>query len=256
LANSGTATDTITTLVDTGLASLTVTGSVKLGSDDGNAANAIQMGAAGITTGETVTAGTDNAHINIKTLGLTAAAATDTITVGNGNDQITDVTTAGFVNITVGTGSNLIDVHTGAATTYKASITLGAHTSAGPDEILVAHNTTTATPAATTVITGAVAGDILGFTDTPTSVVTLSATNQTNVTNAASVAAAVNLVDALAGTIAHSATVFTYGGNTYVLESVGAGTGTIATGDSLVELVGVHTLSATIGGTGHLTLAS
>jgi len=52
---------------------------------------------------------------------------------------------------------------------------------------------------------------------------------------------------------AHTVTWFQFQGNTYLLETVGAGTGTPAAGDTLVELVGTgyafaHTTSTVVGG--------
>jgi len=49
-------------------------------------------------------------------------------------------------------------------------------------------------------------------------------------------------VDGLASTVLHSATAFVWGNNTYIIESAAAGNGTLTLNDSLVELVGTHTL--------------
>jgi S-layer protein len=263
LANVGSSSATVgdgaaAGIVDASLTSLTLSGNVAVGLDTVTGTTPNAATATGATTGVTITGGTDNAHVNFNLTGA-AANKTDSITLGNGNDYITDGSTAGTVTITVGTGSNLIVLANASATTYSAAITLGAHTSAGPDSIVVGSvfggaGAGTGAVAPNVVITGAVTGDILTFADAATSVVTLSAANQSTVTSEASLAAAVGFVDALAGTVAHSATVFTYSGNTFVLESVGAGTGTLAVTDGLVELVGVHTLSSTVT-SGHLTLA-
>ena len=68
---------------------------------------------------------------------------------------------------------------------------------------------------------------------------------QATVTAELSLANAIAHVDGSSVALgAHAATMFTYGGNTYVLETVGRGTsdnGTVGAGNTLVELVGIHT---------------
>ena len=258
LANSGTATESITTFANAGatLATLNLSGNIALGTDVSATAGHFNVGVTG-GAGVTVAGSTDNAHVNIDVgAGFAIAGATDTITLGNGNDSITDASTAGTVKITVGSGQNYIDVSAGVATTYVANIALGSHSA--PDEILLAHNTTSATPAATTAITGAVAGDELVFTSAPTTVLNVSAADQITITAQTSLANAINWVDNHANgagyATAGSLTVFSYGSNTYVLESVAQGTGTVQTGDTVIELVGTHTLGAISTTNTHLVL--
>lgn len=238
LTNSGSATDTITTFTDANLTSLTVKGNIVLGAST-TTTGGVKFAA---TTGITVSAQTDNAHVNLNLSAGAALGATDTITLGNANNHIIDASTKGTVNITVGTGSNLIALTGGGDVAYSASITLGAHTA--PDVIDLA-TSKAATTLITNTITGASAGDQLVIADAnPLVAVTLSSAQLTALAGQTSVANAINYVDSLL-TAAHDYAVFTYGGNTYVLETAAAGAGAIATGDTLVELVGVHTVTAT-----------
>lgn len=287
IANTGTGTVTIADgsatvgFVDAALTSLTLTGNVAFGPNIATAPTAT-----GVTTGTTLAAGTDNAHINFA-VGVTAAGSTDTITVGNGNDLITDASVAGTVNVTVGTGYNLIDLSTGGGVagtvsaaptynnTYASTVVLGAHTNTATlfDQIKVGvidstytlvSGTTGAgsavwsyapvTTSANTVITGVAAGDQLYITDAATTVVTLTSAQLANAAGLGTLSAAVSFVDGLLG--AHTATSFVYGVNTYVLESVAAGTGTVQGGDTLVELIGTHTLTAATGLSHAITIAS
>ncbi|MFI4941330.1 MAG: hypothetical protein ACHP7O_13445, partial [Burkholderiales bacterium] len=253
ISNTGTGTATVGAFQsDSNLNSLTLGKGVAFGSDT-NAPSENNIGG-DAATGTTVNAGADSAHINLGLTGANAGEA-DSITVGNGNDYIVDGSTAGVVAVTVGTGSNLIDLSAGSAATYAATVTLGAHTATtGIDQINVG-TVQASTVAPNTVIHGAVTGDIITFADAA-SAVEVTAVQQTAISALANLAAAVANADALASTVAHSATSFQYGGNTYIIESVAAGNGTLAAGDSLVELVGVHTVTVNASLTsGHVVLA-
>jgi len=132
--------------------------------------------------------------------------------------------------------------------TYAANITLGAHTATtGADKILVGVAGTSAT-VASTIITGAVAGDMLKFVDTATTTTALSAAQQTAVGAMGTLALALAYVDsATVGGAAKSVTSFQWSGNTYVMETVlggAADAGTFVGTNSLVELVGLHTITA------------
>ncbi|MEX3894763.1 beta strand repeat-containing protein [Paraburkholderia sp. BR10954] len=255
IANTGTGTASVGTFnADTSLTTLNLNGNVALNADAPGGPAPAAAAATGATTGVTVSGATDNAHVNLTLTGGALAGVTDSITLGNGNNLITDKTTVGNVNITVGTGSNLIDVHTGTgAGTYN--ITLGAHTAAtGPDAIVVSASGTTAAGAANTVITGAVAGDQINFgAIVGETVVTLTAAQQTAITAASTLSAAAALAFADAN-VAGNVASFQYGGNTYVLEHTAAGAQVAA--DSLIELVGTHTLTAGAVTAGHVVLAS
>ncbi len=203
-----------------------------------------------VTSGVTVAGGTDNAHINLQLAGA-ASGNTDAITLGNGNDFIVDGSIAGTVNVTAGTGSNLIAL--GGATTNTTgafNVTLGAHTLAsGPDQINVGTGGTAYATTANYVVTGAVTGDVINFNADSSSLAT--ALTATSTTAAATVAGAIGLIEAALTTHAHAVAYGVYGGNTYVAETV---SGTLAATDTtIVEIVGVHTLTPALG---HVTLAS
>ena len=246
---------------DAKMTSLTLTGNVALGP----ASFGVVASATGAIKGVTVSAGTDNAHINLNLTGA-SSAATDSITVGNGSDYIIDGSTAGTVNVTVGTGSNLIDLHTGgtvatSAAKYSATVTIGTQT-IGSDHIDVGTTAAAATvngvaDTPNTVITGAVAGDQIGIAD-GTAFTALAALEQTAITGepAGNLNLVVQYVDGGAAVnggpaatvlAPHAATDFTYQGNTYVLETL-AGTaadaGGMPAGNTFIELVGVHSITA------------
>ena len=94
------------------------------------------------------------------------------------------------------------------------------------------------------MITGAVTGDLINVRDNGAGLVltTLSANNLTTLSNAATLQSAIT-ADAALITNAHGVDAFQYGGNTYAVELVAAGTQ--ATTMTVVELVGVHTIAVT-----------
>src|SRR6202012_3367724 len=69
--------DITSTLTEAGLATLNLNGNVEV-SVTGDA----------VTSGITVAGGTDNADVSFTSVGATAAAKTDSITLGNGHDII------------------------------------------------------------------------------------------------------------------------------------------------------------------------
>jgi hypothetical protein len=99
--------------------------------------------------------------------------------------------------------------------------------------------------APTTVIAGASSNLTLYFGDFPQTLTTLG-------TQTGTLTSIIAAVDALPTTVAHSITTFQFGGDTYVLETIAAGTGSLHAGDSLIQLVGLHTLSAPTNGYLHL----
>jgi hypothetical protein len=287
ITDTGTGTATITTLsgnstTEDSLTSLTLGAGVALGLNSSSVTNMAITGLQDVSTaGVTVSGSADNAHVVANLTYGAASGNTDSITLGNGNDYITDDSTAGTVNVTVGTGSNLINlsdgggIYTGSSSsattqsannTYAASVTLGTHTSTTGSDLIqvgvvdgtVAGSSTAwsfiPTAAANTVITGAVAGDQLIFRDTSTDkAANVTAIQQTAITAANNIGAAVAL--AFGETAQHEALSFQYGGNTYVVEQAGATNAALAAGDSIVELVGTHTLSTTLPSADHIALA-
>jgi hypothetical protein len=241
ITNTGTSTASIGTLTDNTLTTLTLGAGVSLG----------QAGTADFTkglqdtsaAGVTVSGVNDSAHVTIKLAGA-ATGLTDNITLGNGNDAITDASTAGTVNVNVGTGSNLIVLGgTTTDTTAVYNVSLGAHTLAtGPDFFSVGTAGAAFATAANLVVTGAVIGDQLTFAgDGASSNAALTTTGATTIV--AIEAAAVALGP-------HGVAFGTVGANTYVAESL-TGTAASAVNMTLVEIMGTHTFTAA---TGHLTI--
>lgn len=237
---------------DSALTTLTLSGNVAL-----NQNSATASAATGATTGFTLNGGTDNAHVNINLTGAAAGNQTDTITLGNGNNNITDGSAVGTVNITVGTGYNLINVSSGGnSATYAANVTLGAHTDTATlwDQVAVSVTGSQASGISAS-ITGIAAGDHLVFVDAVAGAVLTASTAQQNIiNNDANLTAAIS--HAFADTNAtHQAFAFQYQGNTYVIENA-ANDGVFTAGtDTVVKLVGLHTVASALVG-GHVVLAS
>ena len=220
------------------LTTITMTGDVAWGANDNTTAEA----AIGATTGITVDGATNNAHVNIQ-LNAAAAGTTNTIKLGNANNFITDLTSAGKVVIEVGTGGNLIDIDQGAATTYLADVKLGAHTNTATvfNKILVSNADGQAT-SYSTVITGAVKGDVIVFYNGGNIVWdAVTAGEQASITGAVNLAAAVTTAFGTLG-VAHAATSFVYQGDTYVIQNVAADTVFTTGTDSIIKLTGLVTV--------------
>jgi hypothetical protein len=255
ITNAGTAVDSIAAWTPgTSVTSLSISGNILFGA---SATSATALGTPisfASSAGVGIAAATDNVRLNIALSGA-ADGNTDTVTAGNGNNVIVDNSTAGHVNVTVGSGASLISLASGNTTAdYLAKVTLGTHNAAGGGDVIGVGHVAAATSAASVVISGAVSGDTISFADQALTTVVLNNLDLATVADSASLAAAVALVDARASTIAHSVTAFNWDGNTYVLASAAAGNGTLSANDSLVELVGVHSFTTTTGG--HLVLAS
>ena len=206
------------------------------------------------TTGITISGAADNAHVTFAATSGAAANATDTITLGNANNNITDASIAGTVNLTVGTGSNLIVL--GGATTDTTgvyNVTLGTHSStSGIDSVSVGTAGTAFASAPNLVLTGAVKGDlvVLAGDAAANSLVGTGLTGgagtitATTITSAATtVALAVGQLETAVGSVAHGIAVGQYAGNTYIVES-NAALAASATTTTVIELVGLHTISA------------
>lgn len=244
VANTGTGSATLTAIDAmnaAGLQTITLNGNVAIGANSTKAEASI-----GATTGVTVNGATDNAHVNIS-LNAAIAGATNSTTLGNGNNFVTDLTSAGTANVTVGTGYSLIDVSTGANNaTYAANITLGAHTNTATlfDKVLVSATGTQATGISAT-ITGTSTGDVIVFKDANDVTFTALTTAQQNVITAdatltAAIAHAFGYVDSSA---VSQVTSFQYAGNTYVIDNVKASqadTSFNAGTDGVIKLTGLH----------------
>jgi len=240
--NSGSQLATVSSMTSTAnLRNITLTGNVQIG--DG------LVGGTGMTLtytgGLTVSAATDYAHVKLTMAGA-ASGNSDNLTLGDGNNVITNVSTAGTVNLTVGTGSNYITM--GGATTNSTglyNITLGAGSSA--TYVTVGTGGTHYATAPNYLITGAQAGDRIMFSADGTS----SSAAPTEYSPDTSAAATIADLEAAVAGHAHMVAYAVFGGNTYVVET---SSGTPATTDTaVIEIMGVHTFTAS---TGYLTLVS
>ena len=236
-------------------------------------------GGGAATSIDTLTLGTGNDSVTDYTLGTLNVSVTESststdsitantastlhITAGNGANTISDTAAGAAITITAGTGANSITV--GANTT--GTITVGAHT--GTDTISLGASGTSLTAiekisglnnATTDTLTfSGDANTLVGFTQVTAGAVVGAGGDTTLLADW--VAAADGKAGSGIASAAHTVTWFQYQGNTYLLESVaGQGTdlGAMATGNTLVELVGTgytfaHTAGATnTGGTLHL----
>jgi S-layer protein len=241
ISNTGSHTATIGAWAATALTSLTLSNGV-----------AVTATADAATTGITISGAADNAHVTFAATAGAGANATDTITLGNANNSITDASTLGTVNVTVGTGSNLIVLGTAAtdASTSSYSVTLGTHTATtGIDNVSIgALNVALASiTAPNLVITGAVKGDVITLAGDAAANTVLGTATTAGSTVALTIAAIGAAADAAADHVAYSV----FGGNTYVAESNATGGGAATL--TVIELVGSHTFTA---GTGLITVAS
>ncbi len=160
ISNTGTSTASIGTINDNILTSLTLGANVALG-QAGTLGAELPIGLQNsVTAGVTVLGGSDNAHVTIDLAGA-ASGKTDSITLGNGNNIVYDTSTAGTVNVIVGTGSNYILFGGNSSDTSGAyTLSLGAHTAAsGIDQIYIGSAGTAFATTPNLVITGGVTGD-------------------------------------------------------------------------------------------------
>ncbi len=253
LTNSGTGSVAISGINGLGsVTTLTESGNIALGTAGSSIAGDTPITLTA-TSGVTVSAATDNAHVSLQLTGA-ANTYTDTISVGNANNYIVDGSTAGTVNVTVGTGSNYINLGsnsaTANATTASYSVTLGTHTSSGPDWIVAAADTVTAygnLAAAQYTVTGAASGDVIAFaSDAGQALTVLTAVSTAS---DASVAAALQTIGQAASAASHDVAYGVYSGNTYVVEWNG-------TDFTTVELAGSNTITAVSGSNGAVTVGS
>jgi len=241
-------TQNIGTLTDNNLTSLTLGAGVALG-QAGTAllTNGLQDSS---TAGVTIAGAADNAHVTVNLSGGAAAGRTDAITLGNGNNVIVDASTAGTVNVTTGNGANYIQLGSATLNTsalYNVTTGVRASTSA-VNTIVVGTAGNAFATAPNLIITGANAGDIIGFgNDTASANTALTAVSLTSATSVATAVAALENVL----TSPHQVAFGVYGGNTYVVQTA---SGTVAASDTTVfQLVGSQTLTAS---TGYVTVGS
>ena len=256
LTLSGTGTSSIDTLGLSVLTALTVSGDVSLGSagtpislpsslstlslsgDSGNVYLDVNSGGFAITLGSGANQLTDNHGGNAITAGngdntILNAGTTgaDAITVGNGNNMITDHSASSGGSITVGTGYNTIDVASHAGSVLH----LGTDGNYNTDDV---------TP--NVIVENATAGVTIKFTGSA-AIAQYSLANHT-------AGDSPTLIHALEGDLLghpQSAVAETFGGNTYIVESL---TGILGPADTvIVELVGLHDINLP---SGQIVLAS
>ncbi|MTJ82170.1 MAG: DUF4214 domain-containing protein [Telmatospirillum sp.] len=229
-----------TGITDTHLTSLTLTGT-----------DAINLGTiTDGTSGITVNGSAANAGVTLTLAGATSSGHTDSITLGNGTNVVTDsaALAGSTVNITVGTGANTITL--GAAATNN--VTFGAHsTTATIDTVNVAASTSTSV-VPTAILTGLNANgvDTIHFLgdggNGATGAIVAFTTAQINTygNNPTDLAGAIaGVLSATGGNLAqHAIAEFQFQGNTYFVEHAGAGH-TFAAGDTVVELTGLNTFT-------------
>jgi S-layer protein len=227
------------------------TQTIVLGSGTTDWVNTSSLG----TVNVTVAGGTSSTdHITAN------SASTVHITAGNGTDTISATATGASITVVAGTGSNSVTI--GADT--SGTISFGTHT--GTDTVSLGASGTSltaiekitglndsATTTDTITFSGETANTLVGFTQVTAGSVVASGGNTTLLSSW--VAAADGASGSAVTGAAHNVTWFQFQGNTYILETVAAGTGTLASGDTLVELVGTgYTFAHATGAAGTLHL--
>ncbi len=218
-----------------------------------------------VTSGITVAGATDNALVHFETAagGGAVATKTDTFTLGNGDDTIVD-NGAGTITVKLGTGGDSVSTPTAAAAGSLSSITLGVHTSTPghSDAVTLGASAFTGDDATGfTTVSGLVSH--ASGNDTITFAGDAGANSLTVFSDAAIVTWANGLslntgvlstwvdyaVSVTGGALAqHEVGMFTFAGNTYLLEQANAANTTA--GDTIVELVGAVAI------TSHSTVAA
>jgi sugar lactone lactonase YvrE len=191
-----------------------------------------------ISTGIILAAGTDNSNISFTTTGALGSSNSNSFTLGNGNNTLSDIVrnAGSTTTISVGTGSNQIS--TGS---NSVNIAVGSHASGIVDSFSVGANGNGSLSILTT-LTGAQKGDMISMADA-------AQFNGTAIT-AANVASSGGDAATLTGWVnaalsaqganlqSHGVSWFNFGGNTYLLEQANSQGSAFAAGDTLVKLVG------------------
>ncbi len=211
---------------------------------------AFAMTADTVTGGVTVNGASDNQAVSLVLLAGASAGHTDSITLGNGTNHITDDSAQGQVNIVVGSGANQIAL-TGAG--VSGTITLGAHAGTTADIITVGAAGFTGN-AANLMISGfnSNAADQLVLAADPHASATVTAIAASSVDtyatsnglDTAQLATWVGYALSSGGLdlASHAAASFQFQGNTYLVEQAAATGTAFGAGDTLVGLTGLVTL--------------
>lgn len=214
-----------------------------------NGSVAFAMSADMVTSGVTVNGSNDNQAVSLVLLAGASAGHTDSITLGNGANHITDDSVQGQVNIVVGTGANQI-VLTGAG--VSGTITLGAHAGNTVDTITVGATGYTGN-AANLMIAGfnPNAADQLVLAADPhaaAAVTTIAASSvgtyaTSNGLDIGQLATWVNYALASGGLdlATHATASFQFQGNTYLVEQAATAGTAFGSGDTLIGLTGLAT---------------
>lgn len=265
---SGATDNAIVTFASTGVTADAATDTITLG----NGNDTVTLGAGTALSHHSITLGSGSNAVTDNTLGSTTistsetsgktetihadSAANATITTGNGNDTVSANAIGATVNITVGNGANSISVSDGTSGTIATGtganaivtgasatlgITLGAH--AGVDAITIGANASTA---AFTSIAGILAGDTISFAGDTAASGALLGVLSADVTTAGGDPAVLAdwFTTALTNATQHQVAWFQFGGNTYLIEQSASGGATTLTGDTVIELVGLHNEAA------------
>jgi hypothetical protein len=199
-----------------------------------------------VSSGITLAAGSDNSNISFSTTGALSGSNSNTFTLGNGNNTLSDIVlnAAGTTTITTGSGSNQIS--TGSNT---VNITLGSHAAGVIDSVSVGASSNGGLGILTT-IAGVHAGDkvsiadVVQFNSAGVSASIVAASGGDATTLAGWVNAALSGQGANLQT--HAETWFNFGGNTYLIEQANSQGSAFAAGDALVKLVGTLNESAAV----------
>lgn len=254
-AAATTGTVTLTTAAATSLDSIIVknAGENSITIDGGQTATNLVVDASGSTGNTTIDASLYATTTGAKLLGgsghdvLLGSALADKIVGGAGNDVI-----SGAATVTVGTAAtataNAILTAIGAPSGYAADVLTGGAgrdvfafgASGAGNTIANISSITDLDFGGTTLATG---GDQIyfdGATAGAATIVTLTAAQQTAVTAAANLAAAVDLVSTATNSAANNVAQFTYGADTYLyINGAAGGTAYVAGEDLLVKITGV-----------------
>ncbi|MDE2623459.1 MAG: hypothetical protein KGM83_09735, partial [Betaproteobacteria bacterium] len=202
-----------------------------------------------VSSGVTVNASPDSGPVTLTLTAGAAASATDQFTLGNGNNSVTDPSASGHVSLTTGSGSNQL-VLSGSG--VQGNITWGAH--AGATDQLSVGAVGLSGNQAQVLVSGFVPGnDQIHFLADPQAGSTVIALTQA----AASAYATAQGLDitqlstwidsALAANglnlASHAVATFQLGGNTYLLEQAGTTGSAFSSGDTLVGLSGLLTIT-------------
>lgn len=229
----------IPTLNDPNLATLTLSGNLQL-----------TLANDSVSTGVTVNGAQDNGAVTLNLSTGAAAGATDQITLGNGNNSVSDASTSGQVSITVGSGSNLIVLQ---GSSLQGSIVLATHAAPTVDQVSLGAVGYTGNQAQVMVTGFNPATDQIHFLADAQASTTVALLSQATATAYASgqglditllstwVEAA--LATGGLGLSSHGVASFQFANNTYLVEQAGATGSAFGTGDTLVGLAGLLTIT-------------